>query len=665
MKKEPSIKIFVTYKEKHKVLKSDIITPIQTGRAIADEVFEGMIGDDTGDNISVENPKYNELSAQYWVWKNYDKIGNPDYVGFMHYRRHFLFNDKKKRPDSRWLPDSDWYLFERINDDYMHYLADTYIYKAVDGCDCIVPKPYDYANYMFKNLIEDYKNLYCQKIEHFHLMLDTVKTFFPEYSETVEEIRNGSIKYIANMFVMSKKMFFEYCHFLFSIEEKVNDKIDSSLYNRYEVRFLGFLGEILLTLFILQKKKEKKYLIKEIDTSFVRNTEEDVLVPKFENGVVLCASSSNEYAPYLSVYLQSIIENSNKNNNYDIIIFERSITQENKDKLLAQISKYNNLSLRFVNPTPYLKNYDLKYPPHYNLECFFRLTAPLVLKNYKKVIFTDIDMIVLKDLKELYDVDVESYPLAACKDLIWSSFLNNIHADWREYAINKLKLNKPFEYYNTGVMVLNIAEFNKNNYSEKVLKLANEENYRILEQDGLNAFFQTNIKYIDTAWNFPIANICYKAFLPLMPYSFFEQYKKDRENPKIIHYAGGLKPWYYPDEDMAHIWWEYARKTPFYEEILQRLVLSSVSGGNGQVLGYHPQKEVVKLFNVISLFKKKSGINKVKYYFFGMPVFKKKIAVDKIKYYFFGVPVWKTRIKGNIKKGYLFGFIPLLQCIKK
>ena len=35
-----SVKILVTYKNKHKVLKSDIITPIQTGRAIADEIFE-------------------------------------------------------------------------------------------------------------------------------------------------------------------------------------------------------------------------------------------------------------------------------------------------------------------------------------------------------------------------------------------------------------------------------------------------------------------------------------------------------------------------------------------------------------------------------------------------------------------------------------------------
>lgn len=54
-----------------------------------------MIGDDTGDNISHKNSSYNELTAVYWAWKNYDKLGNPDYIGLMHYRRHFIFREAK------------------------------------------------------------------------------------------------------------------------------------------------------------------------------------------------------------------------------------------------------------------------------------------------------------------------------------------------------------------------------------------------------------------------------------------------------------------------------------------------------------------------------------------------------------------------------------------
>lgn len=76
------------------VLKSDILTPIQTGCANTERLFDSMLHDDDGENISAENPKYNELSAQYWAWKNYDKLGKSDYIGFMRYRRHFCVAQK-------------------------------------------------------------------------------------------------------------------------------------------------------------------------------------------------------------------------------------------------------------------------------------------------------------------------------------------------------------------------------------------------------------------------------------------------------------------------------------------------------------------------------------------------------------------------------------------
>ena len=54
---------------------------------------EGMMWDDVGENISAENDEDCELTAQYWVWKNYETAGNSEYVGVMHYRRHFVFDD--------------------------------------------------------------------------------------------------------------------------------------------------------------------------------------------------------------------------------------------------------------------------------------------------------------------------------------------------------------------------------------------------------------------------------------------------------------------------------------------------------------------------------------------------------------------------------------------
>ena len=83
-----------------------IYQPIQCGRAI-NEPIAGAIGDDEGDNISSLNVRYNEMTAIYWVVKHYAEIGNPDYIGFDHYRRFLNWRPEWLRPGNvvarRWF----------------------------------------------------------------------------------------------------------------------------------------------------------------------------------------------------------------------------------------------------------------------------------------------------------------------------------------------------------------------------------------------------------------------------------------------------------------------------------------------------------------------------------------------------------------------------------
>ena len=49
--------------------------------------INGYKRDDTGSNISIKNPNFCELTGLYWAWKNYEKLGNPEYFGSFGYRR--------------------------------------------------------------------------------------------------------------------------------------------------------------------------------------------------------------------------------------------------------------------------------------------------------------------------------------------------------------------------------------------------------------------------------------------------------------------------------------------------------------------------------------------------------------------------------------------------
>ena len=95
------VRIYLSYHKDSERLKTDILTPIHVGRAIASEEarsrLSDIIGDDTGDNISIKNASYCELTAQYWAWKN----TKSDYVGFFHYRRHLIFSEDNHKSENK------------------------------------------------------------------------------------------------------------------------------------------------------------------------------------------------------------------------------------------------------------------------------------------------------------------------------------------------------------------------------------------------------------------------------------------------------------------------------------------------------------------------------------------------------------------------------------
>ena len=90
--KDMDIKIFMCCHKGYEIV-PPFAVPIQGGRAIHPPI-DGIMGDNSGDNISDKNKEYCELTVQYYVWKNID----ADAYGFCHYRRFFCFDEAVKKP---------------------------------------------------------------------------------------------------------------------------------------------------------------------------------------------------------------------------------------------------------------------------------------------------------------------------------------------------------------------------------------------------------------------------------------------------------------------------------------------------------------------------------------------------------------------------------------
>lgn len=272
-------RILISYREDHARIESEVLRPIQTGCAGAAELFDGMLRDDDGENISAENDKYCELSAQYWAWKNYDKLGDPEYIGFMHYRRHFMFDGWQREPDCVWLPGSSMYLVPHITPDYLEHIADHYIEEALADCDCIVLKPYDLTHLDQPNVRTQYARLPKQDGVIFDRFIAATRRMYPEYATAIDKLEHGSVQYLCNMFIMRKEQFFEYSEFCFNILREVDRLTDSSRMCAAGKRFLGYIGEFCLTLYIFYLQERGEVRIKELNGSFIL-TDTPVLHPR-------------------------------------------------------------------------------------------------------------------------------------------------------------------------------------------------------------------------------------------------------------------------------------------------------------------------------------------------------------------------------------------------
>ncbi len=280
LEEKNSIKIFVSYHKKYPIFCSKEIIPIHLGRSIAGLetkdgkissknkkwLLENLIGDNTGENISSENRKYCELTAQYWVWKHLDLISDAKYIGFMHYRRHFLFrNNVNIKNKKTWFNKSCVYCFSILNRLLFYKnLQSENIKETIGDYDCILLKPFNVKNIGYTTVKDRYSLCGVNNPKNFKVFETTVNKMYPQYSKSINEFIYGDNHILCNMFIMKKEIFEEYAEFLFKTLNEIDKNLDYSIvHNPEELRTLGYFGEYIHSLFI--KINKERFKIKYID----------------------------------------------------------------------------------------------------------------------------------------------------------------------------------------------------------------------------------------------------------------------------------------------------------------------------------------------------------------------------------------------------------------
>ena len=239
------IKILVATHKKYDMPSEDIYLPIHVGREGKEDL--GYQGDNQGENISLKNSNYCELTGLYWAWKNLQ----CDVIGLSHYRRYFT--DKSK-----------FEVAKNKNNKMDLILNKQDIEKILKNADIIVPKK---RNYYIETIYSHYKN--AHHIKDLDETRNIIEELYPEYLENFDRVMNGKTIHLYNMFVMKKELFDEYCEWLFNILFELEKRVDISDYDAYQSRIFGFISERLFNVWILQKHM----LSREIDVINIESIE--------------------------------------------------------------------------------------------------------------------------------------------------------------------------------------------------------------------------------------------------------------------------------------------------------------------------------------------------------------------------------------------------------
>jgi hypothetical protein len=236
---EPVIKILVCAHKEDYVRNDDVFMPIQVGKVISD-VDLGFQGDDTGDNISIKNRNYAELTALYWAWKN---LKNVDYIGLNHYRRYFYFSSLPLM-DHKICPTEEFRNIKNTTFDLNRHLG---------KYDIILSKPTRFAYpYYLRYCLDGWSHDY-------RLFKKIIEDLFPEYSYSFCEVmeHRNKISY-CNMFITKWEIFDDYCKWLFAILEEAERLKDFSLYPYQDNRICGCVAESLLNVYVEKNKLKIK-----------------------------------------------------------------------------------------------------------------------------------------------------------------------------------------------------------------------------------------------------------------------------------------------------------------------------------------------------------------------------------------------------------------------
>ncbi|WP_349946247.1 DUF4422 domain-containing protein [Lacrimispora sp. BS-2] len=564
------IKIFVTHtpnKEDYRVRNSLLVDVIAGSHYQIKPLDGDYVMDNTGDNISIKNKMYCELTTQYWAWKNVE----ADYYGFCHYRRFMSFaNVQAETPDIREQ------ICVKVLNDYTvkKYNLDDEILtkKFIEQYDCILPMQQDLRKLPTPKGRK--KNVYDHFAGHDRLfmnqddlnkLLEVINDLFPEYSDDAKVYMGNPYFWGFNCFVLKKELFNSLCEFEFGVLEELEKRIDLNLYNQQMTRIYGFMGEILSSIFFFHLQKADKSLrVANVRLIYFEDTKDIKPIYPVADSKKPIVFNIVGVEPYLfTVTIQSFLARVRNDIPYDVIILHGNLSDGYAVTFKMLFGNHENIRVSFIDTKCVFGNVqDLK-----SNKVDARLLLPWILTEYSQIICINWNTLFQCELEKIINMEIEPVCISGSRDIRMLGKVKGLDDSYELFVEKELGIHNICDLIDTDIIYMNLDKIRSRYTMQSLFQRISEVKVPLHFSEYANMLFEDRQVLDACLCVYYTESMKENNLIRQVPLFIFNEYNKAKLNPLVLSYSPDLI-WSFESKDFIDKYWSLAAETGYYHKLI-------------------------------------------------------------------------------------------------
>ena len=276
----------------------------------------------------------------------------------------------------------------------------------------------------------------------------------------------------------------------------------------------------------------------------------------------IAVACDNSFVNHTIVTLHSL-KKFNSNRTFFVHILDSGISGKFRLKFKLFLFRFGFKFQFYKIDYSQIKNAPVSH--HVNLASYNRLFLSNILnEKIERVLYLDSDIIVLGQIDTLLDCDIKDFFVCAAAEIITNS------------DRNRLELNSFDQYFNAGVLVVNLKKWREENIFSKFVDFISKNSHKIKywDQDVLNYCLKNKWLRLHQKYNLTHFYFYPNDYTP----SYFglneTQYEETQKDPIIIHFTSHQKPWIegckHPQKDLY-----YQYQLTFKQLLFGKIIIST------------------------------------------------------------------------------------------